>query len=313
MKGESLPAAGRNPRAGAGPAAYRAHMDETPALRSGDFLLSVLGVAAARDLFRAPEGVVERTAEMRHVIDHADEFPFDIALDFDEHGVVDGYTAWSETYDAPGTNPAIILDESLTDAVFAAAPRGRALDVACGSGRQVARLAALGYEVDGVDLTPAMLELARARCPDATLCVGGWDDLPYEDASFDVVTSALALCHAADLRPPIAELARVLRPGGWLVVSDIHPTSTALGGAAGYPGDRLGHFPFVRNHVHALSEYFAAFTANGLAVRALDEAFLDAEHAAMLPSHLAFPEGTARAFVGLPMIVAWTAVRPDAG
>ena len=279
-------------------------------LRSGDFLLSVLGVAASRDLFRDADQVVRRSAEMRQVIEHPDEFPNDIALDFDEHGVVDGYTAWSRSYDAPGTNPAIILDESLTDAVFAAAPRGRALDVACGSGRQVARLAALGYDVDGIDLTPAMLELAQRRCPDATLRVGGWDQLPYEDGSFDLVTTALALCHAPDLGPPIAEMARVLRPGGWLVVSDIHPTSTTFGGAAGYPGDRLGHFPFVRNHVHSLSGYFAAFTANGLTVRALDEAFLDAEHAAMLPSHLAYPEGTARAFVGLPMIVAWTAVRP---
>ena len=105
---------------------------------------------------------------MRQVIEHADEFPFDIALDFDEHGVVDGYTAWSETYDAPGTNPAIILEESLTDPVFAAAPRGRALDVACGSGRQVARLAALGYEVErhrphAGDARPRAGALSRGR------------------------------------------------------------------------------------------------------------------------------------------------------
>jgi len=62
-------------------------------LRSGDFLLSVLGVAASRDLFRDADQVVRRSAEMRQVIEHPDEFPNDIALDFDEHGVVDGYTA----------------------------------------------------------------------------------------------------------------------------------------------------------------------------------------------------------------------------
>jgi SAM-dependent methyltransferase len=285
-------------------------MDEPATIRSADFLLSVLGVAAARDLFRDSDQVTRRSAEVRHVVEHADEFPHDIALDFDEHGVVEGYTEWSETYDAPGTNPAIMLEESLTDPIFATAPRGRALDVACGSGRQAARLTALGYEVSGIDLTPAMLDRARARCPDATLTVGGWDELPYEDASFDVVASALALCHAVDVRPPVAEMARVLRPGGWLVVSDIHPMSTVLGGAAGYPGDRLGHFPFVRNHPHHLSEYFAALAVAGLSVRALDEAFLDASHAAMLPSHLVFPEATARAFVGLPAIVAFTAVKP---
>jgi hypothetical protein len=84
------------------------------------------------------------------------------------------------------------------------------------------------------------------------------------------------------------------------------------GGAAGYPGERLGHVPFVRNHVHHLSAYFGAFTTAGLDVRGLDEGFVDAATAAMLPSHLAFPEATARAFVGAPAIVAFTAVKPAA-
>jgi SAM-dependent methyltransferase len=280
-----------------------------PDLRSGDFLLSVLGLAASRDLFRDADEVLRRTGEMRQVIDHAAEFPFDIDLDLDEHDVVAGYTTWSETYDT-GENPALLLEEPLTDPILAAAPRGRALDVACGTGRQVARLAALGYDVSGIDLTPAMVDRARERCPDATLTVGGWDDLPYDDASFDLVTSALALCHAVDLVPPVREMARVVRPGGWLVISDIHPTSTAHGGAAAYPGARPGHFPFVRNHTHQLSGYFAAFASAGLEVRGLDEALFTPELVPLLPSHLVFPEASQRAFAGMPMIVAWTAVRP---
>ena len=281
-----------------------------PSPRSGDFLLATLGLAAIRDLFRDPEQMVERTTEMRHAIDHADEFPFDIALAFDEHDVVTGYTEWSATYDAPGTNPAIMLEEAVTDPVLAAAPRGDALDVACGTGRQVARLESLGYAVSGIDATPAMLDVARRRCPDASLTVGSWDALPYEDASFDVVTSALALCHGTDLCVPVAEMARVLRPGGWLVVSDMHPSFNDLGGAAGYQGDRLGHLPFVRNHVHRLSDYFAAFTDAGLDVRGLEEAAMTSELVRFLPSYAVFPEATERAFTGTPTIVVWTAVRP---
>jgi SAM-dependent methyltransferase len=283
-----------------------------PPLRSGDFLLSVLGVAAARDLFRDAEQVTRRSGEMRHVIEHADEFPFDFALDFDEHGVVEGYTAWSETYDAPGTNPAIILDERLTEPVLAEAPRGRALDVACGTGRQLARLVARGDDASGIDATPAMAELARGRCPEADVRVGPWDDLPFAAGTFDLVTCSLALCHALEVAPPIREMARVLRPGGWLVVSDIHPFSTLHGGAAAFTGRGLGHVPFVRNHVHHLSEYFAACTAAGLDVRGLDEGFPEPEHVALLPSHAAFPEATARAFVGVPSIMVVTAVRPEA-
>ena len=279
--------------------------------RSADFLLAVLGLASARDLFWDTDQVVRRTAEMAHVVTHADEFPFDIPLDFDEHDVGAGYTTWSETYDRPG-NPAITIDEALTEPALAAAPRGRALDVACGTGRQLARLVARGDDAFGIDATAAMAELARARCPDADVRVGTWDALPFEDDTFDLVTCSLALCHATDIGPPVREMARVLRPGGWLVVSDIHPTATMYGGAAGYPGERPGHVPFVRNHVHHVSAYFGAFTGAGLDVRKLDEGFLDAEAAAMMPSQLAFPEATARAFVDAPAIVAWTAVKPAA-
>jgi ubiquinone/menaquinone biosynthesis C-methylase UbiE len=279
--------------------------------RSGDFLLAVLGLAAARDLFRDTDQVVRRSEEMRRVIEHPDEFPFDIPLDFDEHDVDAGYTAWSETYDRPG-NPALTIDETLTEPVLAAAPRGRALDVACGTGRQLARLVARGDDACGVDATAAMAERARERCPTADVRVGSWDALPFEDDAFDLVTCSLALCHATELDPPVREMARVLRPGGWLVVSDIHPTATMYGGAAGFPGQRPGHVPFVRNHVHQLSAYFAAITGAGLDVRGLDEGVLDADAAATMPSHLAFPEANARAFIDVPLVVLFTAVKPAA-
>jgi SAM-dependent methyltransferase len=282
-------------------------------MRSGDFLLSVLGLAATRDLFRDTDLVGRRVAEMRRVVEHADEFPFDIELEFDERDIVAGYTAWSETYDRPGTNPAIILDEQLTEPVFAAAPHGRALDVACGTGRQLARLVARGDDAVGIDATGAMAELARAHCPEADVRVGDWSALPFDDDTFDLVTCSLALCHSLELAPPVREMARVLRPGGWLVVSDIHPFATMLGGAAAFTGTGPGHVPFVRNHAHQMSDYFAAFSDAGLDVRGLAEGRFDAEHAALMPSHLVFPEASERAFVGAPAVVVWTAVRRDVG
>jgi len=71
-----------------------------------------------------------------------------------------------------------------------------------------------------VDATAAMAELARARCPDADVRVGTWDALPFGDGEFDLVTCSLALCHATDVAPPIREMARVLRPGGSIVMTD---------------------------------------------------------------------------------------------
>ena len=285
-------------------------MEETRPIRSGDYLLSILGVAALRDLFTAPASVPDRVQEMVHVVEHAEEFPFDFAVRFVEYDVVDGYTAWSASYDQPDSNPAIMVEEELTAAQLAAAPPGRALDVACGTGRQVERLERLGYEVSGIDLTPAMVDRASARCPKADLRVGDWTALPYADDTFDLVTSALALCHATDVAAPIREMARVLRPSGWLVISDVHPFSTIHGGAAAFPGDDAGHIPFVRNCVHLLSEYFAAFRDAGLDVRDLREGRAEAEHVALLPSYAVFPDATRQAFVGTPTIVSWTAAKP---
>jgi SAM-dependent methyltransferase len=65
----------------------------------------------------------------------------------------------------------------------------------------------LGHEVVGVDGSPEMLDLARDRVPQARFLEGDLGDLPVEDGNFDLAVCALALGHAEDLRPPIAELA----------------------------------------------------------------------------------------------------------
>src|SRR5690348_13050963 len=67
-----------------------------------------------------------------------------------------------------------------------------------------------------------MLERARRRLPDVEFREGTLDRLPLAGGTVDLVVCALALCHLPDLPPAFAEFARVLRPGGHLVVSDAH-------------------------------------------------------------------------------------------
>jgi SAM-dependent methyltransferase len=105
----------------------------------------------------------------------------------------------------------------LIAAVAAAQPR-RILEVGCGWG-ELAEWAgrAMGAEVVALDLSPRMVELARERGVDAQ--VGDVQELPFEDGAFDVAVAAWMLYHVPDLDRGIAELARVLRPGGRLVVA----------------------------------------------------------------------------------------------
>jgi len=107
-----------------------------------------------------------------------------------------------------------------------------------------------------VDTSPEMLAAARRRLPDADLRQASLESLPFADASFDLAVCSLALTHVPSptLDVAIAELARVLRPGGRLVLSDIHPAFVAvLDGQARFGGG------FVRNHIHLPSAYLAAF------------------------------------------------------
>jgi SAM-dependent methyltransferase len=101
------------------------------------------------------------------------------------------------------------------DAVVAAAPQ-RILEVGCGWGELAEWLAReTGAAVVATDLSPRMVELARERGVDARLA--DVQELPFADAEFDCAVAAWMLYHVPDLGGGIAELARVLRPGGTLV------------------------------------------------------------------------------------------------
>lgn len=77
----------------------------------------------------------------------------------------------------------------------------------------------------GVDLSEAMLAVARRAVPAARFVRGDLRDLPLDDGAVDLAVVALVLSHLPDPTPALAELRRVLRPGGTLVVPDLHPSS----------------------------------------------------------------------------------------
>jgi ubiquinone/menaquinone biosynthesis C-methylase UbiE len=105
---------------------------------------------------------------------------------------------------------------------------GRVLEVAIGTGRNLPHYRA-GVTITGVELSPAMLAIARHRACDLGMRVelreGDAEQLPFGDVSFDTVVCALALCTIPDPAAAIAEMKRVLVPGGTLLLLD-HIAST---------------------------------------------------------------------------------------
>ncbi|WP_404387961.1 class I SAM-dependent methyltransferase [Humibacillus xanthopallidus] len=101
----------------------------------------------------------------------------------------------------------------------------RVLDAGCGHGPLMVALRDRGALVAGFDLSPAMIGIAQSRLgSDSDVRVADLAErLPYDDDEFDVVTCSLALHYVQHWSSALAELRRVLKPGGRLVVSIIHP------------------------------------------------------------------------------------------
>ena len=256
------------------------------------------------------EALATRTTELTAIVDALDDPWFASAALGPQLGVVPGYARWAPVYDAP--NPLVIVEEPAARQALAGWPRpGRVLDVACGTGRHSAYLVELGHAVTGIDVSPEMLQVARQKARGAQFVEGPMAPLPFDDAEFDGALCALALSHVADIDAPIAELARVLRPGGRLVVSDFHPFMVLLGGQAGFRATD-GTPNFVASHAHLPSRMLDAAARAGLTVVECVEPTWTLEAA-----QLSFPGMSAalyaEAIAGLPLAIVWQLARTPPG
>ncbi|WP_433504566.1 class I SAM-dependent methyltransferase [Pseudonocardia halophobica] len=275
----------------------------------GELTVGVEGLALLRLLHAdgtdAATARAMRMAETRDLLgrlerDPSLQGPLGVELDLRE-----GYARWAPTYDGPLR--LFSIEEPPMRSRFDAWPAGEVLDAACGTGRHAVRLAERGHVVVGVDQSPDMLERARTKIPGGRFLEGTLTDLPLPDASVDAAVCALALVHVPELEPAVAELARVVRPGGRILVSDVHPFLVQLGWQAQFPSE-TGR-SYMRLHRHRVTDYARAALAAGLVVHGAEEPVLTPE-AAVTPTVELVPEATRTAFVGLPGVVVWELARP---
>lgn len=182
-----------------------------------------------------------------------------------------------------------VLDPVMVPRALARAPK-HALDVGCGEGRFCRLLRQHGVDVVGLEPTPALLATARARDGRGTYVEGVAEHLPFDDAAFDLVVSYLTLIDIPDAWAAISEMARVLRPGGTLLIANLNGFNTACAdrdwvlNAQG----RRDHFPIdqyfeeramwiayrgirILNHHRPLSTYMRALLGAGLVLTHFDE------------------------------------------
>jgi len=272
-------------------------------LRLGEFLLGVEGIAMMRHLFEDDAITAIRMEEIRRIVCGEDDV-YELGVDVPIVDAQRGYARWSQTYDNPG-NPLIQIEQPVVWSILERITPGVALDAACGTGRHARRLVALGHHVVGVDGSPEMLAKARSSLPEVVFRVGDLNALPLESASVDLVVCALALEHVVNLPTAIAELGRVLRPGGRMILSDLHPAAVALGGVA-YFQDAVGGAGVVRGYGHLHGDYLRAFEYAGVVVRqCIEPLFGPAEAAMQGPASSFIPDAAEAAYVGVPGALIW--------
>lgn len=104
----------------------------------------------------------------------------------------------------------------------------RTLDVGCGEGRVGRQLSAEGHRVAGIDSSPTLVELAREAGGFEELVHGDAAQLPWEAQSFDLALAFMSLHDMDDLVGAVAEIARVLEPGGRFCLAIVHPLNRPL-------------------------------------------------------------------------------------
>ncbi|RYG33181.1 class I SAM-dependent methyltransferase [bacterium] len=209
--------------------------------------------------------------------------------------------AWIETMGRGEANRVHLLDSPMLR--LAGDVQGlRVLDVGCGEGRFCRMLSERGASTVGLDPTLPFVEQARELHPEGEYIQGIAESLPFEDASFDLAVTYLTLIDIPDFRTAIREMARVLKPGGSLIVANLQSFVTTRPTAwyrdesgkklhvavEEYYEERANRCEWagvsILNWHRPMAAYMEAFLSTGLNLRAFEEPRPTLEAVAQYPA-----------------------------
>lgn len=188
--------------------------------------------------------------------------------------VAEGYGEWAHSYEDTVVD---LLDLRLLERLASIdwPACGRVADLACGTGRTGVWLKRAGVRaVEGIDLTPAMLDKARAKGAHDRLVVGDMLATGFEAAAYDLVTAVLVDEHLRDLAPLYAEARRLTAPGGRFVLVGYHPHFLMMGIATHFDS-ASGEPVAIESHVHLASDHVTAARAAGFRLDEMVEGVVD--------------------------------------
>ena len=177
------------------------------------------------------------------------------------------YGRWAHTYPPSPHNRLMEIEQETALSLLPDLNGLTVLDAGCGSGRYLRELQGRGASVIGVDLSLPMLE--RARNTTSRIARADIRALPLEPMSIDLVVCGLALGDVPEIEPALTEIARVLRPGGRVIYSVMHPAGEAAGWSRTFESD--GRQWAIDGFWHSIDRHRQACAAAGLRIEELRE------------------------------------------
>jgi ubiquinone/menaquinone biosynthesis C-methylase UbiE len=181
------------------------------------------------------------------------------------------FNLWARVYDSQ-SNPLLVLEERHVIPLLPLLNGCDVLDVGCGTGRWLRKLEMLGpASLTGMDCSAAMLKCAQEKIGATTqLYQGDCSILPSEDSSKTLVLAPFVISYLGELQVFARECGRIIRPGGWLLLSDMHPVTAAERGwkrSFQIDGTKIE----IAVHLWSLDEIISTFGQHGFDVQTLVE------------------------------------------
>lgn len=170
---------------------------------------------------------------------------------------LEAYNRWAPTYQHE-TNPIKELSDDLVNRLIPTDLTGMSfLDAGCGVGKFCNLAASRGAsKIVGLDLSPAMIEVARQQCPEASFICGDLLTSIADVDPTDCILSALVLGHIQNLDNALGELLSKLKVNGCLILTDFHPHLTLQNAKRTFRDSGTGTIFEVRHHLHLFQDYF---------------------------------------------------------
>ncbi len=197
----------------------------------------------------------------------------------------EGYDRWSEVYDSDG-NPLVALEEPHFARMMGEVRGLFIADIGTGTGRHALSLARDGARMVAVDFSLGMMSRARAKAGAERIsfvCADCTAGLPLPDASFDRVVSGLVAEHVPSLDAYFAELARICRHDGFIVVTTVHPAMHLQGVSARFIDPATGARTYPAGYQYSISDYVMAARRTRLVFDEISEHAFTGELAANVP------------------------------